>query len=107
MMNDLRRLIILAFQRGERQVEIFRRLKSNGISRQLISKTIKRWREMGSIADRPRSGRPRTARLVHHSWCKEYDIEFEEIRDASRECWLYHWTRRAQPFNEYWRMISD
>ncbi len=51
-----------AFQRGERQAEIFRRLNSDGVSRQLILKSIKRWRETGSIADRSRSGRPRTAR---------------------------------------------
>lgn len=62
MMSDLRRLIVRAFQRGERQADIFWRLKRDGISRQLISSTIKRWRETGSIADRPRTGRPRTAR---------------------------------------------
>src|SRR5690349_21453386 len=62
MMNDLRRLIVRAFERGERQADIFERLKSDGVSRQLISLTIKRWRDAGSIADRPRIGRPRTVR---------------------------------------------
>jgi inhibitor of nuclear factor kappa-B kinase subunit alpha len=62
MMSDLRRLIVLAFQRGERQADIFRRFKDDGVSRQLISKTIKRWRETGSITNRPRTGRPRSVR---------------------------------------------
>ena len=62
MMNDLRRLIVRAFKRGERQADIFHRLKSDGVSRPFISLTIKRWRETGSIADRPRTGRPRTVR---------------------------------------------
>lgn len=62
MMSDLRSLIVRAFQRGERQADIFRRLKDDGVSRQLISYTIKRWRETGSIADRPHTGRPRTVR---------------------------------------------
>ena len=62
MMNELRGLIIRALQRGERQADIFRRLKDDGVSPQFISYTIKRWRETGSIADRPRSGRLRTAR---------------------------------------------
>src|SRR5271170_5434138 len=62
MMSDKRGLIVRACQRGERQVDIFRRFKDDGVSKQLISKTIKRWRETSSIADRPRSGRPRTAR---------------------------------------------
>lgn len=62
-MIDLRGLIVSAFERGERQVDIFRRFKDDGVSRQFISYTIKRWREIGSIADRSRSGRPRTARI--------------------------------------------
>jgi transposase len=62
MSNDLRRLIVRAFKRGERQADIFHRLKSDGVSRPFISLTIKRWRETGSIADRPRTGRPRTVR---------------------------------------------
>jgi inhibitor of nuclear factor kappa-B kinase subunit alpha len=67
-MYDLRQIIVRAFQRGERKVDIVRRFKPDGISRQYISYTIKRWQETGSAADRPRCGRPRTARtppLVH------------------------------------------
>ncbi len=63
MMIDLRGLIVSAFERGERQVDIVRRFKDDGVSRQFVSYTIKRWRETRSIADRPRSGRPRTARI--------------------------------------------
>ena len=68
MIYDLRQIIVRAFQRGERQADIFRRFKPDGVSRQFISKTIKRWRETGTTADRPRSGAPRTARtppIVH------------------------------------------
>ncbi len=61
-MYDLRQIIVRAFQRGERQADIFRRFKPDGVSRQFISMTIKRWRETASTADRPRSGAPRSAR---------------------------------------------
>ncbi len=67
-MYDLRQIIVRTFQRGERQADIFRRFNPDGVSRQFISKTIKRWRETGTTDDRPRSGRPRSARtaqLVH------------------------------------------
>jgi transposase len=63
MLKNLRGLIVSAFERGERQVDIVRRFKDDGVSRQFVSYTIKRWRETRSIADRPRSGRPRTARI--------------------------------------------
>lgn len=61
-MSDLRHLIVSAFERGERQVDILRRFQNDGVSQQFVSYTIKRWKETGSIADRPRSGRPRTVR---------------------------------------------
>ena len=48
MVSDLRRLIVRAIQRGERQADIFWRLKGDGVSRQLILSTIKRWREMAA-----------------------------------------------------------
>lgn len=67
-MRDLRQIIVRAFQRGERQADIFQRFEPDGISRQYISYTIKRWRETGTTDDRPRCGGPRTARtpqLVH------------------------------------------
>src|SRR5690348_11744340 len=62
MTTDLRSLIVRAFDRGERQADIFWRLKKDGVSRKLISTTIKRWRETGLITDRPRTGRPSTVR---------------------------------------------
>lgn len=40
-MNDLRRFIMRAFQRGKRQTNTFRRLKSADISRELILYTTK------------------------------------------------------------------
>jgi inhibitor of nuclear factor kappa-B kinase subunit alpha len=62
MKRDLREIIVRAFERGERQADIFRRFEPDGISQQYISYTIKRWRETGSVEDRPHSGGPRTAR---------------------------------------------
>src|SRR5690348_3285259 len=62
MMKDLCQSIAREFERAERQADTFWRLKKDGVSRPFISLTIKRWRETGSIADRPRTGRPRTAR---------------------------------------------
>lgn len=61
-MHELRNIIVRAFQRGELQADICRRLKKDGVSHQFVSYTIKRWRETGLIADRPRCGGPRTAR---------------------------------------------
>lgn len=42
--------------------QIFERVKSIGITRSCVYRTIQRLRETGSIQDRPRSGRPRSAR---------------------------------------------
>ncbi len=60
MMNDMRRLIVCAFESGERQPDTSWRQISYGVSGQLIPSTIKRWREISSIADRPRTDQPLT-----------------------------------------------
>src|SRR5689334_11184803 len=59
--SDLHLIIVRAYERGERQVDVFRRLEQDGVSEQIISYTIKRWRETGGITDRSRSGRRSTA----------------------------------------------
>jgi transposase len=51
-----RQTIIDLFKLGQRQSEIAKALK---ISRQLVSKTILRYQELGTAEDRSRSGRPR------------------------------------------------
>jgi len=63
-MSDLCALKMSAFERGERQVEIFRRFEDDGVLRQLIFYTIKRYRGIGSITERSQSGRPRTIRTA-------------------------------------------
>jgi len=64
MPPDIRRLIVSAYERGDSQAKIYHALKHFSISRQYISYTVKRWRECGIVADRPRSGRPRSVRTT-------------------------------------------
>jgi hypothetical protein len=45
MMNDLRRFIVRAFERGERQADTSWRQKSYGVLRKLISSKTKRLEE--------------------------------------------------------------
>ena len=47
MLKNLRGIIVSAFQRGERQVDIVRRFKNDGLSKQFVSYTIKRFRSAG------------------------------------------------------------
>lgn len=59
MMSTQRKAIISLHEAGKRQCEIVRSL---GVSRQLVSKTIGRYNELGHLADRPGRGRKRTVR---------------------------------------------
>lgn len=104
-MKDLWSSIGRAFQRGGRQAEIFRRLNFDGVLRQLISKTIRKWRETGSIG-LTGPGLFDLALLVRHNFFKKSDSEFVEIVVARRESSQQHWTRRVQLLNEYSRMTS-
>ena len=63
------------------------------ISRQLISYTIKRWRETGSTADRPRVGRPRTIRTPRRN--KGHWSELVEIPDAHKTVRSLKWVIRV------------
>jgi len=56
-----RSLIIDLHKRGLTPAEIFKRLQTHEFSRQFIGKVIKRFIELGSLEDRPHTGRPRTA----------------------------------------------
>lgn len=58
-MSSQRGAIISLHEAGKRQCEIVRSL---GVSRQLVSKTIKRFNELGHIGDRPGRGKKRTVR---------------------------------------------
>jgi len=57
-MSNNRDSIISLYLKNVRQCDIARRLD---ICRKLVSKTIKRYQELGNTQDRPRSGRPVTA----------------------------------------------
>ncbi len=50
------------FERGLRPCDIFKLVKPHGIKLDFVYRTVRRLRDTGSIKDRPRSGRPRTAR---------------------------------------------
>lgn len=56
--ENVRNAIISLHQQNKRQVEIVRLLN---IEKSVVSKTIKRFKELGHIKDRPQSGRPQTA----------------------------------------------
>jgi transposase len=59
IMANTRAAIVELFQTEKTQAEIVQLL---GVHKGTVSKTIKRYQELGTLADRPRSGRPRTAR---------------------------------------------
>lgn len=57
------RVAILAlFRCGKRAKEIYNLLKPIGINERFVFRTLKRFEETGSVVDRVRSGRPRSAR---------------------------------------------
>jgi Mn-dependent DtxR family transcriptional regulator len=57
--NAQRIEIIRQFERGKRVTDIAEDL---GVKKPEVSRTLKRYRELGTYEDRPRNGRPRTAR---------------------------------------------
>ena len=60
-MKSIRATIIELHRAGHRNCEIVRLLATSKVSKQLVSKTIKRFKETNNLDDRPRSGRPCTA----------------------------------------------
>jgi len=54
--------VIALHQAGHSTGNIFHQLKSIGVKRRFVYRTIKRYKETSSISDRPRSGRPRSVR---------------------------------------------
>ena len=55
--ENIRTSLISLHQQNKRQIEIGRLLN---VSKSVVSKAIKRFKELGYTKDRPRSGRPRT-----------------------------------------------
>ena len=104
-MSDLRGLIVLHFN------VVSARSISSGDSRTTACRVNlyrTRLSDGGIPAVSPTGlGLADLARLGPEIWCKESDIEFDEIRDAPRENWLWHWTRRAQLFDEYSNLTLD
>lgn len=47
---------------GKKISEIFHSLTQTGIGRKLVERTVNRYIDIGSVEDRPRSGRPRSKR---------------------------------------------
>lgn len=59
---EVKRNAVIALHLGEKSVmEIVRALKHLNINRKFVYRTIKRWNETGSVNDRPKSGRPKSA----------------------------------------------
>ena len=57
-MAAIRSKIIELFMAGKSQREILSDLKDELVNRQLVYRTIKRYKDTGSVLDRPRSGLP-------------------------------------------------
>ena len=59
-MKVYREIIIEKFKKGKSRGDIFRALKSDGVTRNMVYRTIERFQETGTTTDRPRSGRKRS-----------------------------------------------
>ena len=63
-MEAKRSKIISLFECGKSAGEIFKMLGQENFSRKLIYRTIKIYKETGSLNDKARSGRPRTEKTI-------------------------------------------
>lgn len=80
---DERSAIKCYFDKGFDEKTIIKKLKDLKITRVKIYRTVKRLRETGSIADRPRSGRPRSVRtqqLVNKIKCRLWRNPQQSVR---------------------------
>ena len=97
MVNEIRSKIIALFETGSSKKEIFQKLKDENVSLKLIYRTIKRYDDTGSIIDRPRSGRPRSARspaLKNKVRCRIWRNPRRSVRKMAREFSVNHETMR-------------
>ena len=60
--KELRATVVSLFKAGKKPMDIFREVKTFGVSRNFVYYTIKRYKETSSMQDRQRSGRPRSVR---------------------------------------------
>ena len=63
-MVDTRAKIISHYLSGSTPTEILTKLKVDKVNRMLVYRTIKRYKDTQGMTDRPRSGRPPTARAI-------------------------------------------
>lgn len=80
--------IKLYHDKGFSEKEIIEKLMDLDISRCKVYRTVKRLRETGSIADRPRSGRPRSSRtpeLVNKVKCRLWRNRQQSIRMMAKK----------------------
>lgn len=64
--KELRASVVSLYRSGMCPMDIFKKLKNLGISRNFVYYTINKYNKTGSTADRPRSGRPRSVRVPNN-----------------------------------------
>ena len=97
MMERLRSQVVSLFQTGFSASDILKRMKNENVNRMFVYRTIKRFKETQSIIDRPRSGRPRSARtprLKNNVHCRIRRNPRKSIRKMAREFSVNHETMR-------------
>ncbi|KAI6651224.1 Transposase [Oopsacas minuta] len=97
MAEKIRSKIIAHSEIGSSKKEIFQKLKNGKVSPKLIYRTIKRYKDTGSLNDKPRSGRPRSVRtpaLKNKVRCRISRNPRRSIRKMARELSVNHETMR-------------
>ena len=97
MLEAIRSKIVTFHESGFSNCEILRRLKNDKVNPMLIYRTIKRYKETGSVSDRKRVGRPRSARtpaLKNIVRCRILRNPRRSMRKMSREFCVNHETMR-------------
>ena len=84
--NSKRSIIIILYQAGNQTKDIVKLMK---ISRTMVQKTVKRFKEIGSAADRPGRGRKRSARTEQNK--TSFVRWFDEIPEDPYEKWAKNW----------------
>ena len=84
--SSKRSIIIILYQAGNQTKDIVKLMK---ISRTMVQKTVKRFKEIGSAADRPGRGRKRSARAEQNK--TSFVRWFDEIPEDPYEKWAKNW----------------
>ena len=96
-MHWQRSQIISLFQAGLSASDILKQMKNENINRMFIYRTIKRFKDTQSVNDRPRSGRPKSARtpkLKNNVQCRIRRNPRRSIRKLARDFSVNHETMR-------------